>query len=142
MIVNGSPAASERLPGHELLARFVMFSRWIKSDGTPKPDAFLPPRDLNLSVTRHSGLSREQLWDRGRTVAAGREKPLLGRADLSAASARDSGAPHLDVVAAPLPENAQHAHIIGWPHDKSRQKMLALKLAEVARFAPLNGLIG
>jgi hypothetical protein len=116
----------------EILARFVMRREWIRSDDTVRPDAFIPPRDLNLSVTRHAGLSGDQLWHRGHGVASLHSKPLLGRADIRAASVRKTESSSMNVIPAPLPENVQHAHIVGWPSEKPRQKHIAQQLAVTA----------
>jgi hypothetical protein len=117
----------------ETLARFVMSERWVRENGSVRPDAFVPPPDLNLSVTRHHNLSTEQLWERGASVAVERTKTLLGRADVLAAAVRRTSP--LDVVAARLDRNPAHAHIVGWPTDKPAQKMLAQVLAASATYA-------
>ena len=57
---------------------------------------------------------------------------MEGRADLVAATAIQEG---LLVNADPvLPENPNHAIIIGWPVDKPAQKIIAQALAAAARF--------
>jgi hypothetical protein len=105
-----------------------------RSDGTVKQDAFMPPPDLQLSVTRHVGLSQEMLWRIGlevvREVGATRSAALIGRADLTASSIMSP----LAVEAAPLPSNRNHAHIIGWPNDKPAQNNLAQRLAAIAEY--------
>jgi hypothetical protein len=45
----------------ELLMRFVLRRQWIRRNGTVKQDAFIPPSDLELSVTRHIGLSDDDI---------------------------------------------------------------------------------
>jgi hypothetical protein len=125
----------ERVPGDERLARFIMRQQWVRADGSVKQDAFIPPRDLNLSVTRHAKLSMDQLWSRGRSVADQIRRRLIGRADIAASDVRTTG--RLDVVAVPLVENPEHAHILGWPAEKPAQKTLAQKLAAAAGYVPL-----
>ena len=49
----------------ELVARFVLFSKWIRDDKTVRPDAFIPHPYPNLSVTRHRELSEFALWQIG-----------------------------------------------------------------------------
>jgi hypothetical protein len=47
----------------------------------------------------------------------------------------------LHVVAAPLPENPNHANVTGWPAEKPAQKIIAQQIAAVAGKAltpPLN----
>jgi hypothetical protein len=118
----------------ERLARFITRERWLREDKSISPDAFIPPRDLNLSVTRHLSLAEESLWVLGQKVvdtisekcAAG----LYGRADISA---DDVVRQALRVEAAPLAENPNHAHITGWP-DKPARKNIAQRLAAAAQF--------
>ena len=59
---------TERIGDAELLARFILFRDWIRADGTVKADAFVPPSDLQLSVTRHLRLHDAELWRRGLSV--------------------------------------------------------------------------
>lgn len=126
---------ADHVSDHELLARFIMFSDWIRADGSLRQDAYIPPpKDLQLSVTRHVGLSEDGIWQRGQDVATERGKPLLGRADISAKAIRDTEGKTLDVIPFPLERNPQHAHVIGWPADKPRQKYLAQRLAAGATY--------
>jgi hypothetical protein len=120
----------------ERLARFITKHWWVRPDGSIQSDAFIPPKDLNLSVTRHLSLSEERLWAIGKKVVdAIAEKcsaQLVGRADISA---HDVARHALTVEAAPLPENPNHAHIKGWP-DKPARKSIAQQLAKAAKFEP------
>jgi hypothetical protein len=129
-----SAVAGNQLPDDEMLARFVLEKSWIRKDNTIKQDAFVPPRDLQLSVTRHVGISAEQLNETGRTVAAKRTLLFCGRADIQARMVVKNA---LKAVAWPLDDNANHAHIIGWPTDKASQKTIAQELAAAAKFAPV-----
>jgi len=114
----------------ELLARFVPFSGWIRpSNQTVKPDAFMPPENLELSVIRHVGLSIQELWQIGQSIVAARPAKLHGRADIGAGDVRKQS---LDVVPTSQPRN--HAHITGWPREKSAQKIIAQELAASATF--------
>ena len=115
---------------NELLARFVPSSRWFRSDSTVKPDAFIPYPYPELSVTRHRLFSEEDLWKVGQAVADARKLTLYGRADISAENVRKQ---KLTVEPTPVPENLNHADILGWPPDKPSQKILALELAAAAR---------
>ncbi len=124
-------------PG-DLLARFLKSKHWVRTSPNPavKPDAFMPPTDLHLSVTRHLGLSEEALWEIGaevvREIAEKQTAILLGRADFSA----ESIPPPLKALSAPLPRNRNHAHIVGWPPDKPSRKNLAQRIAAVAIYVP------
>ncbi len=129
--------AASALSVNELLARFVVVDGWIRADGSIRQDAFLPPRDLNLSVTRHGALTMSELWACGRAVAQSvshrRTTALRGRCDLAASVV---GAQLLRVDLVPLTGNPNHAHITGWPLEKSAQKSLAQRLAASAVYVP------
>ena len=118
----------------ELLARFVLFENRVRADGTVKPEAFMPPTSLELSVTRHKEAATAQLWERGEVVAAASNRNLVGRADIAAGAVR--AVRPLDVIAAPLESDSNHAHVIGWPPmtTKPAQKALAQSLAAAATF--------
>ncbi len=116
----------------ERLARFIMSTSQVRGDGSLKPNAFMPPSDRNLSVTRHGALPIPDLWGRGRAVALQCDRNLHGRADVLAGAARNEA--ELQVVAAPLPSNPEHAHITAWPSEKPAQMMKAQILASHARF--------
>jgi len=119
----------------ELLARFITKDFWVRADESIRPDAFVPPKDHNLSVTRHGGMPEETLWKIGHSVAemisTKRRGILYGRADITTS---DVVRQSLKVEAAPLPENVNHSHITGWPKDKPTQKHIAQRLAEAAKF--------
>lgn len=117
----------------ELLARFILFNRWVRKDGTLRQDGFMPlPPDFKLSVTRHIDLSDLALWQIGQAVADARPTATLyGRADLKAVDVKSQT---LRVDAAPRPDNIYHANIAGWPPDKPAQKIIAIELATSARF--------
>jgi hypothetical protein len=110
----------------EKLARFVTARAWVRQNKTIKPDAFMPPRDLDLSVTRHKGLTEEEIWQTGQEVARLREGALHGRADIAAEQIRKQ---KLNVESTPLEENPNHASITGWPTEKPAQKSLAIELS-------------
>lgn len=117
---------------NEVLARFVLYSRFIRtSDQTVRHAAFLPPFDFNLSVTRHKELSTQQIWDAGKNVAAECQRPLYGRADVEVAVPRRLS---LRVEANPVDGNPNHAHITGWPEEKSEQISVAQQLAAASTY--------
>ena len=127
----GSPVTSD-----EQLARFILFSNWIrKSDQTVKQDAFIPRPypDLDLSVTRHNNLSEQELWRIGQRIADARPATLYARADIRAAEVRRQS---LEVEPKPVAKNPNHANVIGWPADKPAQKIIAQELAAKANFVP------
>jgi hypothetical protein len=127
-----SAVAGTLLTDDEMLARFVLKSEWVRQgDNTIKQDAFIPPKDLQLSVTRHTGISTEQLIETGKSVASETSLQFLGRADIQVRSVIKNA---LNAVAWPLPNNQNHAHLIGWPADKESRKSIAQELAAAAVF--------
>lgn len=115
----------------ELLARFVLVNKWVRSDQTVRQDAFIPHPHVDLSVTRHIGLSEQELWHLGQSVANKRALPLYGRADIQALVVKRQS-----LRIEPTPEPKNHANITGWPSDKSAQKSIAQEIAAAARFVP------
>ena len=116
----------------ENFARFILFSRWyVKEDKRVKPEAFMPhPYTLELSVTRTKNLSENELMEICKNISHNRPPATLyGNAKFKALEVRKI---NLDAVPAPVEGNANHAHVIGWPLEKSKQKSLALEIASKA----------
>jgi len=127
-----SDAAGTPLSDDEMLARFVLKTEWIrKVDNTIKQDAFIPPKDLQLSVTRHIGISSEELVKKGKSVAEQTSLQFLGRADIDTRTVVKNA---LKAVAWPLADNQNHAHVVGWPADKEARKTIAQELAAASKF--------
>jgi len=124
----------------ELLARYILYSGWIRQSNQTvkvKQDAFVPPGNLELSVTRHIHLTEDDIWSLGKKVARYRNRPLYGRADVKTEHVKMQ---NLEVKSQPikndpnLGDNPNHANIIGWPLEKNARKMIALEIANAARF--------
>lgn len=113
----------------EWLARFILQRSHLRQDRSVKPDAFIPHPYPHLSVTRHLQLSESEIWQTGQNVAQEIGKVLRGRADVRAFTFRQQ---RLNVVAAPVTENLNHANIKGWPAEKPAQKSLAQEIAAIA----------
>jgi len=113
----------------ECLARFILFQKWVRTDQTVRPDAFIPHPYPDLSVTRHTELSNAELWQVGQRIANNRSRTLYGRADIQALEVKKRS---LCIQPTLTPKN--HANINGWPVDKPAQKMIAQELAAVASF--------
>lgn len=54
----------------------------VRSDGTLKPDPFMPYKGVELSVTRHLGLEESEIWQAGRIVAEETQTTLQGWTDV------------------------------------------------------------
>jgi hypothetical protein len=119
----------------EELARYIFSSSHVRrADKSLKPDAFMPPMNLELSVTRHLATNEVELWGIGETVALASSRTLRGRADIDTKACLGQ---KLSVQAAPIiPQNPNHAHIVGWPADKPARKIVALEIAAKAKFIP------
>jgi len=115
--------------GYEQLARFIFWPKHVYANGTPKPNAFLPDKMLELSTTRHLQLTQGELWDIGRAVGAVSHRILNARSDVIASAFFDQ---KLRVVAAPTANNLNHANVIDWPLDKASQKTIAQQIAAAA----------
>ena len=117
----------------ELLARYI-FSRSHVSRQTQrvKAGAFMPPANLEFSVTRHREATQVEIWAVGRSVADETERALRGRADVLAATYISQV---LRVDPDPTKGNPNHANVVDWPvNDKPAQKLVAQEIAAVARF--------
>lgn len=120
----------------EVLARYVLYRKYIRTDETIRPEAFIPHPYTELSVTRHRDASEQELWDVGRAVAAVQQKNLHGRGDLAAEASFVEGlAIDPDPVLGhnEMPDNPNHANVSGWPRDdRARQRLLAVEIASKA----------
>lgn len=113
----------------EKLARFIVDSGHVRADGSIKADAFMPPRDLQLSVNRHGNLSEQEIWAFGHLVAKLRNKTLHSRGDVTCGVCLGQ---KLRVERDPIDGNPYHTHVLGWPTEKPIQKAIAQKLASAA----------
>lgn len=128
------PSAVPSVAQNEVLARFVMYSKHIASDGTIKQDAFVPHPHVELSVTRHLQATERELWTEGDRVAKLRNRSLYGRADTFASTFTAEG---LSADPDPIiPENPNHTNITGWPPEKPLQKIKALQIASKSQYLP------
>ena len=109
---------------------------WYAEDGSPKPKLFYPYPHEDLSVNRHRDCTEDEIWEFGFGVARFRGKTLYGRSDIAVTDCKFDS---LDVVAKPIqdhpsgvPDNPNHADIVGYPDKKEDQISLAQKLADKA----------
>jgi len=112
------------------LSRYLFSRSHFRSrDKTVKFNAFMPPPDLKLSVFRTSSLSESQIWSIGTGIAHQQKPPrtLYGRADIQVCQVMQCG-----LKVDPDNNPPRHASIIGWPREKSKQKLIAMKLASLA----------
>ncbi len=115
----------------EAIARFITSKRWYSREkNVVKPQAFMPPSDLRLSVFRIDNLSEPEIWKIGfKKVIDKMNQPrnLHGRADIQALNILEN---NLQID----PDNTppRHANIIGWSDLKEERKSIAQELAAKA----------
>lgn len=112
----------------EVVTRFILQSSHFRADGTVKSDAFMPPPNLRFSVNRLLLANEPETWAFGKQVSEIRQKTLYGRVDMSVEACQKQS---LKVAAAPIEGNPNHADIINWPSEISRQKLIAIELSTV-----------
>jgi hypothetical protein len=116
----------------ESLARYVLQSSHIRqSNGTLKPDAFIPHPYRDLSMTRHLLASEAELRAIGENIAAAIGKTFYGRGDIRTSVCL---AQKLLAKADPVPGNPNHASVSDWPGDKPAQKIIAQEIAAMSIF--------
>lgn len=129
------PSNVPAIDANELLARYILSERHFSRDNRRvKSGAFLPASNGELSVTRHRDATDNELWHVGRGIATSRQVTLYARGDVLAATCIDQ---RLNIEAAPIDGNPNHANVVGWPmHDKAARKAIAEQIALVAKFVP------
>lgn len=131
------PANIPEVDPQESLTRYILSRRHFRRESqTVKPDAFVPPSDGKMSMTRLLDVTDDEIWAVGREVAIARDPPknLYGRSDVLTSTFLGQ---ELRVIASPLPENPNHADVTDWPmNDKPAQKLIAQEIARVASFVP------
>ena len=113
----------------EILSRFVLQTNWFSSsENRVKYAAFLPDKNGETSVFRTSGITNNEIWEIGDCeVSIKRGKPILGRADIGTINVISK-----DLEVVPREPPLRHANIIGWPDERSKQKIIAIELASEA----------
>lgn len=120
----------DQIKPEEYLTRYIFHkSHFSVTQKRPKYVVFMPSPHGETSVFCISDLSDDEIWNMGDCeVAQKRGLPLLGRADISAFHILNQ---NLKLI----PDNTppRHANIVGWPPEKSGQKLIAVELAENAQ---------
>ena len=121
----------KKINGQEVIARYITSKRWYsRTKNVVKPQAFMPPPDLRLSVFRIDNLSEPEIWKIGfeKVIAKmNQHKNLHGRADIRALNILET---NLQINPDNIPP--RHASIIGWPELKEERKSIAQELAAKA----------
>ncbi len=125
-----SAVASQEPLGRYLTGR----SYFSPNNNAVKPEAFIPPADLKLSVFRIEGLPLEAIWDIGQkeVINAGlQSRTLYGIADIKVLKVQER-----NLIVDPDNKPIRHANIIGWPEgpeNKARRLSIAQQLAADAK---------
>jgi hypothetical protein len=120
------PANVPAVAVDETVTRYLMFGKWYRADETIKYEAFMPPDNLELSITRLRAATDSELWEIGRQVAQESNRSLHGRADMPVGA---FAVQNLQVRDDPFPGNPNHAKAVGWPTGKSQQMIIAKQIA-------------
>ena len=117
------------LDSNDPLARFLTSkNHYSRQNNRVRANAFLPPADRKLSVFQIKELAETEIWRIGETcISQPTGRTLHGRADISVLSVHN-----VDLKIDPNNKPPRHANIIGWPEEKSKQKLFALELAAKA----------
>jgi hypothetical protein len=118
------------VPDTDRVSRFLLFSGWFApTTGRVKPDAFIPPKDGQLSVSCTEGMEDKAVWPLGQEIIEARQSgTLYGRADFTAGILNKHGL-RIDRDNVPL----RHANISGYPMgDKAAMRQKAVDIAAEA----------
>ena len=111
----------------ERFTRYILNKNYFSREKREvKYAAFMPPRDLKLSVFRTSSIDDARIWDIGNNIVATPQgRTIKGRSDLEVRDVLEEG-----LRVEPFTEHHDlHAHVIGWPNKESEQRLFATKLA-------------
>lgn len=130
-----TPVTGELNNPDDLLARFLFSQKHFKqTQSRATPDAFMPPKDLQLSVSLISGLLANAVWDLGKGVLAQHPQPhLYGRADINVAAV------HAQKLKAFRDDDPpRHVNVVGWPSYSEGKDVIKSIAQELARAATLT----
>jgi hypothetical protein len=107
-------------------SRFLFSSSaYAASKGTVKPDAFINPPHVQVSISETEGENETRVWEMGEEVGNGRRN-VKARGDFNHMHVAEAG---LEIELAPPPP--YHRHLIGWGSaEKQHQILKAIKLAK------------
>jgi hypothetical protein len=119
----------DKVSASEPITRFINEKSKFKSKTMEvRHNAFVPPKNFQLSAYRTDGLDEAEIWNiAAEYVAPGVGKPIIARADLLASEIRDKG---LEITPTKEP-HPRHCNVINWPKDD--WIAVAIALAAVSR---------
>lgn len=114
----------------EPTARFItQRSYYRSSDKTVKHNAYMPNKNGETSIYRTTGITDSEIYKIGQKYV-GEEigRSIKGHAEIVTSEIIKH---ELAVKADPSP-HPRHANIIDWPEDKTKQRIIAVELADKA----------
>ena len=115
----------------EPLGRYLMSKRHFSIENKRVKDAaFMPAPDFCLSVFRTQGLTEDEIWKLGYEEVVKKlpaPRTLYGRGQIILLAVKE-----VNLELDPDDTPSRHANIVGWPQEKSKQKLIALQLASEA----------
>ncbi len=120
----------EAVSADENITRFINQKAYFRpGDRSVKHNAFMPNRDGEVSVYRITGIDDSEVYAIGTEYFAEiTGKPLMGRADIIASEILR----HELSIQSHQDPHPRHANIIGFPDEKSKQRLIAIELATEA----------
>ena len=116
--------------GEEVTRFITQKSYYRPSNGTVKHNAFMPPRNNQLSVYRTTGLQQPEVWFIGEQfVAPQLQCEILGKAVINSLVVYREG---LAIHDHPSPHE-RHANVVGWDSVGTEVRLIAIKLADAAQ---------
>ena len=120
-------------PTHRI-TRYINEKGKLRREGTAAGyNAFMPPRNLRLSVYHTETLDDAQVRGIAHQFVSTPEKPVIARADLQVRNYSAVGL-RIEIDGQPHP---RHGNAVGWSDQHALQKIGALQLAESATVSPI-----
>lgn len=120
----------EGIDSNENIGRYLtQHSHFKKARNQVTAQAFIPPKDLELSVFRIEGLEMDEIWKIGDWVVMNLPEPrtLYGVGKIKAKSLEIDGTKL--IVDEPPPN---HCSVRNWPLEEARRLLIAIKMAAEA----------
>lgn len=123
------PSALDLGP-EEIVSRFIYTKKNITSEKKPRPNAFEPPEDRQLSTAHCTNLSNDNIWLLARKTLGPNRRKVFARVDLSVRHLIEQ---ELRAIRDDNPFE-RHTVVIGWPDSpdanerKAKTKEICLAL--------------
>lgn len=119
---------------HEITSRFLIDGQVRTESKEVKYPAFIPPKNLKLSIFRTSNLNEQEIWILAVEKVEPSRGPVIGRGELTVSAIAEE---KLQVSTDEDP-NSRHADVVGWPVDRDARVTIAKALAAKASPAKMR----